>query len=215
MIKDINFEIGKGMFGALLGKNGAGKTTIIKSITSAIGHDSGMVYFEGNSEIRHTLGYVPGDFPFPLEYKLKRIHRMYRNVFDTWQEETFQNYIKEFDIPEDKKFKEYSMGTQQKLLLALALSVGAKLLIFDEPTDGLDPFFRLELLEHLRTYQYNNEATILVSTHDVSELDSIVDTVIYVENGMIRNQLYITEINETYGSIESYLRDQVKSDSNG
>ena len=95
----------------------------------------------------------------------------------------FDEYLNRYELKEEMKVKKMSLGQRQKLMMALAMSYGAKLLILDEPSEGIDPFLRTEIINDLRQYIYDNNANLIIATHELEAYESLLDHIIYLENG--------------------------------
>ncbi|MED3922728.1 ABC transporter ATP-binding protein [Priestia aryabhattai] len=190
-LSDINLKIPKGYIMGLIGPNGAGKTTLINIIMNNTLPNKGEVrifdrlYKENEIQIKENIGFVYDDIGLYGDEKLKVLKKIVAPFYSQWDESKFQRYIKQFDLPLNKKLKELSKGMKMKFSLALALSHNADLLILDEPTSGLDPVFRREFLDLLREILMNENKTILISSHITSELDQIADYVTFINRGKI------------------------------
>lgn len=186
----VSFSVEPGSIMGLIGRNGAGKTTAMKSMLDLVHPDEGEVLFFGESirekgnSVRQNIGYASGANQFYIRKKLKDITAMTRIFYDNWDDAAYQKYGKMFGLDEDKKLMELSEGMKVKFSLASALSHHARLLILDEPTSGLDPVSREELLE-LFQYLAKQGTAILFSTHITSDLEKCADAITYLKNGSV------------------------------
>lgn len=189
-LKDVSFSLKEGSIMGFIGRNGAGKTTTIKSILNFVHPSSGSIVFFGKEmignedEIKQLIGYAPGGINYYPMKTLKKITKITKSFYSSWNDELYEKYMKAFKLDENKKPKELSEGMKVKYNLVLALSHGAKLLILDEPTSGLDPVSRDELLtifEKLR----DKGTSILFSTHITSDLEKCADSITYIKQGQI------------------------------
>ena len=189
-LENVSFEITKGTIMGFVGRNGAGKSTTLKSILNLVHMNEGHVEFFGldlkkhESKIKQLIGYTGGAVNFYKKKKIKKLLEITKSFYETWDDEVCKKYMKLFALDENKTPSELSEGMKVKLSLVLALSHGAKLLILDEPTSGLDPVSRNELLEifkHLKT----RGISILFSTHIISDLEKCADEITYISNGKI------------------------------
>jgi len=163
-IEDISFPIRKGYVTGLIGPNGAGKSTLIRMIMQMVKPDAGHVELFGSkleneaTGMRERIGYVSDENVFYDHLTLKRMTNILAPFYRNWETDTFRDYLERFELPENKKIKDLSKGMKMKFSLAVALSHSAELLIMDEPTAGLDPVFRRELLDlqshHQRSGSY-------------------------------------------------------------
>ncbi|MCQ2598084.1 MAG: ABC transporter ATP-binding protein [Treponema sp.] len=189
-LKDVSFSLKEGSIMGFIGRNGAGKTTTIKSILNFVHPSSGSIVFFGKEmignedEIKQLIGYAPGGINYYPMKTLKKITKITKSFYSSWNDELYEKYMKAFKLDENKKPKELSEGMKVKYNLVLALSHGAELLILDEPTSGLDPVSRDELLtifEKLR----DKGTSILFSTHITSDLEKCADSITYIKQGQI------------------------------
>ena len=187
-LKSISFQIKAGEVMGFIGRNGAGKTTAIKSILNLVHPDAGNVrilgmdYPDNEDEIKQQIGYVVGGTNYYKRKKLKDIVAITRIFYDNWDDESYRHYLNAFKLDENKKIMELSEGMKVKFYLTLALSHQARLLILDEPTSGLDPVSRDEINEIFRKLAEKGVA-ILFSTHITSDLEKCADTITYIKNG--------------------------------
>lgn len=190
-LQDVSFTLRQGTIMGLIGKNGAGKTTILKSILNLIPTDGGRVEILGmpsperELECKAKLGVVLGGVDFYRDKKLSAITDVTKRFYSNWDEGAYRRYMEEFSVDPNKRVKELSAGMKVKYLIALALSRHAELFLFDEPTSGLDPVSRDELLTLFRTLTADGSRSILYSTHITSDLEKCADTVTYIKEGRL------------------------------
>ncbi|WP_067140794.1 ABC transporter ATP-binding protein [Oceanivirga salmonicida] len=207
-ISNISFEIKKGYITGFIGKNGAGKTTVIKMILDILHPDSGNInIFDINTKGRNynlneKVGFVIEDMFFPDELKVKELDIVAKDIFKNWDSKLFYQYISKFELPLNSKIKELSKGMKKKLQISFALSYNPKLLIFDEATSGLDPVIRREILDIFLEYMKDEENTIFISTHITSDLDKIADDIIMIDNGSIVLRDCFEDIKNEYGILK-------------
>ena len=170
-LKDVTFSLKKGTITGFVGRNGAGKTTTLKCIYNLVKRDSGSILYEDKDvlniekEFKENVGLVFGESTYYQTKKLKQITSITSSFYPNWNQKVYEEYLKIFNLDENKTIKELSSGMKVKFSLALALSHGAKLLLLDEPTSGLDPVSRDELLDIFEEIVSDGEHTILFSTH--------------------------------------------------
>lgn len=190
-LENISFSLAPKRIMGLIGKNGAGKSTTLKSILNMVSPENGSVtmfqknFYQYEKECKQHIGVVFGGIDFYPLKKLSTITDVTRKFYTNWDQAQYQKYVKLFALKESKKFKELSNGMKVKYLLALALSHHAELLILDEPTSGLDPVSREELLHIFRQIVKNENCSILFSTHITSDLDRCADDITYIQNGKV------------------------------
>ena len=190
-LKDIALTLPVGYIMGFVGKNGAGKTTTIRLILNMLARKSGSVKVFGldniadEQKIKQDIGAVFDETFFVGTWKVLEVERAIMGFYSHWDSDQFGRYIKKFGLPTNKMVKDLSRGMKMKLMLAVALSHEAKLLILDEPTSGLDPVARDELLEILSEYIADGARSILFSTHITSDLERIADYITLIDNGRI------------------------------
>ncbi|MEG0295521.1 MAG: ABC transporter ATP-binding protein [Clostridium sp.] len=190
-LDNISFTLPKGYVMGLVGTNGAGKTTTIKAIMDVVKADSGELKvfdlpYEGNEVlIKENIGFVYDESPYFDEYSLEKNKKLVAPFYPTWDDEKYRYYIRRFKLNEMMKPCELSKGMKMKFSLAMALSHKAKLLIMDEPTAGLDPIFRSELLDLLFEVIKEEEISILFSSHITSDIEKLADYVTCIDNGTV------------------------------
>lgn len=190
-LKDVSFTLSPKHIMGLMGKNGTGKSTTLKSILNMVSPESGSVeifqkdFILYEKECKQRIGVVFGGIDFYPLKKLSAITAVTQKFYSDWDQAQYQKYINRFALDENRKFKELSNGMKVKYLLALALSHHAELMILDEPTSGLDPVSREELLHIFRQIVKNENCAILFSTHITSDLDKCADDITYIQNGRV------------------------------
>lgn len=190
-LEDVSFSVPCGAVVGFIGENGAGKSTTIKSLLGLIRPDSGRISLFGKEERqlgkadRNRIGAVLGETCLPENLHLKDIDAVMRHIFLHWDGEAFFRYAEKFALPVDKKVREFSRGMRQKVSLAVALSHGAELLLLDEPTAGLDPVARDEILDILYDFMQSEEHAVLISSHIVSDLEKLCDYILFIHEGKI------------------------------
>lgn len=190
-IEDISFDIPDGMVVGLIGENGAGKSTIIKSILGAVHPDGGNILFNGREILkvgkkeRQQISFVLDDTGLPMELNLAMLDNVLSCIYDKWDSSKFRELVRQFALPEKKLFKDFSKGMKMKAAIAVALSYDSTILILDEPTSGLDPVVRDEILEMIYNYNKDGNRAVLLSSHITSDLEKICDYIVYIHDGKI------------------------------
>ncbi|MGX8834583.1 ATP-binding cassette domain-containing protein [Amedibacillus sp. YH-ame6] len=188
---DCTLRIEEGRVVGLVGQNGAGKTTTFKAMLNLIDIDAGTISLFGKThdqlsvEDKMKIGVVLSDAGFSEYLNVKGVLSIVRNLYKNFDEAEFLKKCATFQIPMDKKIKDFSTGMKAKLKLIVAMSHDAKVLILDEPTAGLDVIARDELLDMLRGYMEDETHSILISSHISSDLESLCDDFYMIHNGKI------------------------------
>lgn len=190
-LDNLNLTLPSGCIIGLIGENGAGKSTTIKLILDMIKKDSGniMIFGKNNQEFlklnKEDIGVVLDEIGISGCLTAKEIGKIMKYSFNKWEDETFNNYLSKLNIPMDKMFKDFSRGMKMKLQIAIALSHQAKLLILDEPTSGLDPVIRDEVINIFNEFTRDENHSILISSHIVSDLEKICDYIAFLHKGKL------------------------------
>lgn len=184
-----DLEIAPGEIVGLVGKNGAGKTTIFKACLGLINKDEGDIQFfdqQLSSKLKQDIGVVLADSSFSGYLTIKDILAILQSSYQQFQQIKFLEYCQRFELPLNKKIKDFSTGMKVKLKVIVALSHGAKLLILDEPTTGLDVLAREDILDLLRLFMMEDEnRSILISSHIASDLEGLCDRLYMIDKGKI------------------------------
>ena len=188
----LDLALPSGSIMGLVGENGAGKSTTIKLIMNAARRDGGTVSVLGTdsrsaafNEVKEDIGVVLDEAYFPEVLNASDVGRIMANTYRNWESDTYEGYLQRFGMPRDKAFKDFSRGMKMKLAIAVALSHQAKLLILDEATSGLDPMVRDEILDIFNEYTRQEDRSILLSSHIVSDLEKICDYIAFLHKGKL------------------------------
>lgn len=190
-LSNITFSLPTGYIMGFVGQNGAGKTTTIRLILNMIVRNSGSIKIFGldnildEQKIKQNTAAVFDNTFFVDSWKVRDVEKAIKGFYSKWDSRLYHQHMRNFNLPADKKVKDLSRGMKMKLMLAVAMSHEAKLLILDEPTSGLDPVARDELLDILSTYISDGQKSILFSTHITSDLEKIADYITIIDKGRI------------------------------
>ena len=188
-LKDVSLDVPQGAIVGFIGRNGAGKSTTLKSVLGLVHPDSGTVrafgldYAANEAAIRRRIGVVLGGIDFYPKKKVGVITDVTRRFYSNWDEDKYRHYLELFAIDESKRVDQLSSGMKVKYMIALALSHGAELLLLDEPTSGLDPVSRDELVELFRHIVADGTRSILFSTHITSDLEKCASHIAFIKDG--------------------------------
>lgn len=204
----LDLNIKRGSIVGYIGENGAGKSTTIKLILGDMKKDSGEIYIFGKKiedlteDEKKKIAFVFEDFFFPQELNIKEVekfHSMYYGNY--WEKETFNKLLKRFKLPEKKKISTFSRGMKMKLSLILALSHKPELLILDEATSGLDPVARDDILDILLEFIQDENKSIMISSHILSDLEKIADEIAFLHRGKLIFVENKDKLKEDYGLV--------------
>lgn len=187
---DCSLEVKPGYVTGLIGQNGAGKSTTFKAILGLIQCDGGSIEIFGqstlNEEDKQLLGVVLSDSGFSGYLTISDIIPILENLYKRFDKSFFLRMVNQFELPKNKKIKEFSTGMKAKLKIIVAMSHQAQLLILDEPTAGLDVIARDELLDMMRDYMAeDDQRAILIGSHISSDLETLCDDVYMIHNGQV------------------------------
>jgi ABC-2 type transport system ATP-binding protein len=213
-IENVNLTVQKGSIYGLLGSNGAGKTTLLKLLAGIYKPDSGTVTVEEqsvfeNTAVKSRLFFIP-DYPyFFSQYTIKQMGKFYQNMYSQWNEERFGQLIHSFGIDPNRKLHKYSKGVQRQAAFILALSTMPEVLILDEPMDGLDPVIRKNIKSLLIEDVAEREMTILISSHNLREVEDICDYVGILHKGKMLIQKELDDLKSDTHKIQLAFKDGV------
>ena len=203
-LQNVNISLPAGSIMGFIGENGAGKSTTMKALLGLIHCDSGNVYINGSkftgeeTDIKEQIGVVMDTSCFPDELTAKDVGRVMSYSYRNWDERVFQEHLKSFRVEPVKKIKDYSRGMKMKLSMAVALSHGAKILVLDEATSGLDPLVRDSMLDLFMEFIQDETHSILISSHILSDLEKICDYITFIHDGRILFSKSKDELLEEY-----------------
>lgn len=190
-LNHLNLVLPGGCIMGLIGENGAGKTTTIKLILDMLHRDSGNIFILGKDnqtnicQIKDEIGVVFDEASFPEELTARQIGNFMKYTYSHWNVHLFHKLLKKLSIPEKKRFQNLSKGMKMKFAIVVALSHNPKLLILDEPTSGLDPVVRDEIIDMFHEFTRDENHSILISSHIVSDLEKICDYIAFLHKGSL------------------------------
>lgn len=203
---DCSLSVPKGCISGLIGQNGAGKSTTFKAILGLISSDDGIVEVFGepaSSFDRQKIGVVLSDSGFSGYLTIRDIALILEKMYVHFEKDKFYKLIDQFQLPIDRKIKEFSTGMKAKLKVIVAVTHQADLLILDEPTAGLDVIARDEVIDLLRCFMEEDEnRSILISSHISSDLENLCDDIYLIDNGSIMFHDFIDTIIHEYGLLK-------------
>ena len=213
ILKDININIPSGKIIGLLGKNGAGKTTLIKLINDLLTPTKGYILIKGNKvgvETKKVISYLPERTYLNKQMKVSEVLDYFEDFYDNFNIDKAKKLLKDLDLDINQKLSKMSKGMQEKVQLVLVMSRNADLYILDEPLGGVDPATRDYILDTILT-NFKDGASILISTHLISDIERILDDVIFIDHGKIILSKSADELRAEYNeSIDEIFRRMFK-----
>ncbi len=190
ILDDINLKIPEGKIYGIIGPNGVGKTTLLRCLTGIYETTKGEVLYDGenvydNPKVKEIVGYVADENIMHPNFRVKDVIKFYKYSYPMFDEEKFKELNEIFKIPENRFIFQLSKGMKMRLSIMLAFSIHAKYLVLDEPTSGLDAILKNKLLQIFVDEVYDNNTTIIISSHHLNELERICDDVAILDNGVV------------------------------
>lgn len=211
VLKNINFTIEAGKIVGLLGPNGSGKTTIIKAINGLLQLDKGMILVDEKSPSKETkaiVSYLPDVSYLNDTMRIVDVLSLFQDFYQDFDRDKAERLLSDLGLNDSDRLKHLSKGNKEKVQLVLVMSRKAKLYILDEPIGGVDPAARDYILKTIIT-NYSEDASVLISTHLISEVESILDDVIFIKDGEVLLQGDADDLRTKYEqSIDSLFREQ-------
>ena len=191
-IDDLTLEVPEGTICGLVGENGAGKSTTIRLLMNALRPDSGTATVLGVDTaspeflaVKEDIGVVMDEAYFPEVLSAAQVGRVMARTYRRWDDVQYRQFLDRFELPEKKAFKDYSRGMRMKLAIAVALSHRPRLLVLDEATAGLDPIVRDEVLDLFSDFTRQEDHSILISSHILSDLEKLCDYIAFLHQGKL------------------------------
>lgn len=214
-LDDISFTIEEGKITCILGINGVGKSTILKAISGLVRLDSGEILIDGEKltyDTYNKLAFVPDiDIHFP-QMTIKESFEFMKDFYKNWNEEKAYEMLKMFDLTDDRRICKLSKGNKARVKIILGFAQDAKYILLDEPFSGIDIFKREEFIGIMAKYM-SDEQSIVITTHEIAEIQMIVDDVILINNGKLVEKFNAEELRENEGmSIIDKMREVYKGE---
>ncbi len=206
VLDHVSFTVPSGSIVGLIGENGAGKSTTINAALGLIQKEDGIVSIldreELDGNVKEQIGVVFDGSNYPEILSPRKLNRVMKNIYRTWDEQEYLRLLKQFSLPFDKQIRQFSKGMKMKLAISAALSHHSRLLILDEATSGLDPVVRDDILDMLLDFVQDEDHSILVSSHITSDLEKIADYIVFIHEGKVVFEKPKDELTERYGIIK-------------
>ena len=204
----VDLVVPEGTILGLIGENGAGKSTTIKLMLGLLRMDAGSITILGQDAKKldkNEIGVVLDEPGFPSMLNAKEIRSFLKDIYRHWDDAVWQDYLRRFELPQEKKFSDFSKGMKMKLAIAAAMSHHARLLILDEPTSGLDPVVRDEVVGILSEFTREPDHSVLLSSHIVSDLEKLCDYIAFLHKGQLLLNEEKDALYEEYGLLRCDL----------
>lgn len=212
-LTNINLSLKPGKIIGLLGPNGSGKTTLIKLINGLLTPNSGEILVDGEpigNDSKIAISYLPDKTYLPDWMKVSDMFKMFNDFYSNFDVDKAIDIVRRLNISENERLKTLSKGNKEKVQLILVMSRNAKLYLLDEPIGGVDPAARDYILNTIIT-SYNPDASVVISTHLISDIEKILDDAVFINNGQIVLHETVDDIREKYGtSVDGYFREVFK-----
>jgi ABC-2 type transport system ATP-binding protein len=198
-LNDLSINVKKGSIYGLVGTNGSGKTTLIKHLTGVLKQDSGEILFDGepvyeNAKLKARIGFIPDNLSFFSSYTMNDAVKLYKSIYPVWDEERYAEMIEKFQLKSKKKMHSFSKGMQKQAAFILTMCTHPDFLILDEPIDGLDPIVRKLVWKYVINDVSESEMTVLVSSHNLREMEGICDSIGILDKGVMRIERDLDEL---------------------
>lgn len=220
----VSIALEEGYVMGIVGPNGAGKTTLIKSILNLVRLDGGTIsafgldHLKAEREVRSRIGFVHEASYLFDQLNATQLERIVKTAYPRWDASAYEKYLQRFELPRSGKVKTYSKGMRMRLSVAVALSHDAELIVMDEPSSGLDPIVRRDLISVIGEELAKENRSFLISTHITSDLDRIADFVVVLDRGKVRLSVTKEQLSDEYALCRGgreLLGDQPGNDANG
>ena len=196
----VDLELPQGCILGLVGQNGAGKSTTIRLLLGMTRPDGGSIRVLGQEKAdKEQIGVVLDEPAFPACLTARQVGKIMAGIYRNWDAAVYESYLKKLNLPENKPFKDFSRGMRMKLSIACALSHHPRLLVLDEPTSGLDPVVRDEVVELFADFAREEDHSVLISSHIVSDLEKLCDYVAFLHKGRLLLCREKDALREEYG----------------
>ncbi|QZY55944.1 ABC transporter ATP-binding protein [Crassaminicella profunda] len=214
VLKDVDLTVKKGSIYGLIGANGSGKTTLIKHLVGIYRQDSGEVMIDTekvfeNNLIKKCIGYIPDDlYYFPMS-TIRNMASFYKKMYPNWNEERYINMLHTFELDENRRIAKLSKGMQKQVAFILTLSTMPKVMILDEPIDGLDPLMRKKVWKYIVKDVAERDISVLISSHNLKELESICDYVGILNKGQMLIERDLDDLKSDIHKIQVVYKKEV------
>ncbi len=214
-LNDLDLHVKTGSIYGLIGVNGSGKTTIIKTLTGILIPDSGEALMDGqpvmnNESVKARLGYIPDELYFYGNYTLKNMADFYKGIYEKWDDERFYKMLGDFGLPAGTRISKFSKGMQKQAAFILVMSHRPDFLVLDEPIDGLDPLVRKKVWSYVVDDVADRSMTVLVSSHNLREMEGICDSIGIISKGEMKIEQDLDELKSDIHKVQVAFDDDAE-----
>lgn len=219
-LDDLNMHVRRGSIYGLVGVNGSGKTTLIKHLTGVYRPDKGEILVDGqpvydNVGVHERMSYIADDLYFFSMYNLKGFSEYYRKLYPNWNQERYEEMVKQFGLNETQKLTKFSKGMQKQAAFILAMSAMPEVLVLDEPLDGLDPLIRRVVIRDIVEDVAEREMTVLVSSHNLKDMEGLCDCIGIISKGTMLLERDLDDLKSDVHKIQTVLPEGTKAPVDG
>ncbi|WP_240417691.1 ABC transporter ATP-binding protein [Paenibacillus periandrae] len=212
ILENINFELKSGSITGLIGRNGVGKSTLLRIMTGILDPDQGEVLFEGVNLrtyplIKQSMYYVPDSMSMFNSYSVKELVRLHRSMYEQFDQEAFYTWLDRFQLPTNRTLRSFSKGMKALLVIILALATQSKLIILDEPTNGLDVIVKKQVMQLLVEEVSERQLALIISSHHLQELEKIADVVMMMKDTRIDSMISIEDVKQSFKKVQVAFAD--------
>lgn len=214
VLEHLQLELRKGEIFGLLGRNGSGKTTVLRLIQQILLPDEGEIVFEDkpihlHPEVKQKILYVPVRQPFYDPFNYKQIVRMLKSIYPNFDVTYANELINRYHLPENKPFRDFSTGMKKQFSIILAFAARPSVILLDEPTDGIDAVTRHDILQLMVEETAERETTMLITSHRLEDIERICNRIGMLQNNTISDVMDLDEMKGMYSKIQAVFEDDV------
>lgn len=213
-LRDVNINFMDGNLHGIVGVNGSGKSTLLKCITGIYKGEGSLVKIDGeevynNNSIKEALAYIEDENNYFNGYRITEVLKFYKLTYPKFSMDMFNDLNKQFNINIKSRVRRLSKGQKMRLSIMLGLAIQPKVIVLDEPTNGLDPIIRNKFLNILVDYVYENKATAIIASHNLSELERMCDSITLLDSGQVRYSLTLDDLKQKVKKLQVMFKGEV------